>query len=136
LLLKVDFDSGKIRIDLFRDQPTFAGKIVILDRIKWFEGPRKPVGQSRSLCLDRSHRGEPWIKYAARDARRMIGAAELNGLGKAAPMALGRRRGEANVSRQTRLPLRLPVSKRPLRFRPLGFSTFATVGSTFTCINA
>jgi hypothetical protein len=81
LLLKVDFDSGKTRIDLFRDQLTFASKILLLDRIKWFEGPN-PSDNHALYVWDRSHRGEPWIKYAACDARRTIGAAELNGLEK------------------------------------------------------
>jgi hypothetical protein len=66
LLLKVDFDSGKTRTDLFRDQLTFAGKIVLLDRIKWFDGPRNPSENHALYIWDRGHRGEPWIRYAAR----------------------------------------------------------------------
>jgi hypothetical protein len=32
MLLRIDFDSGKTRADLFRDNPRFAGKLVLLDR--------------------------------------------------------------------------------------------------------
>lgn len=38
LLLTAKFDSGKTRVDLLRDNPRFWGKIVLLDRIQWFEG--------------------------------------------------------------------------------------------------
>jgi hypothetical protein len=37
MLLRSDFDSAKTRAHLFRDCPTFAHKIVLLDRIVWFE---------------------------------------------------------------------------------------------------
>lgn len=67
LLLKVDFDSGKTRTDLFRNQLTFAGKIVLLDRIKWFDGPSTPSDNHALFIWDRSHRGRPWIRYAARE---------------------------------------------------------------------
>ena len=36
-LLRVDFDSAKTRRDIFQNCPFFAGKIVLLDRIVWFE---------------------------------------------------------------------------------------------------
>jgi hypothetical protein len=39
LLLAVDYDSGKTRQHLFRGCPYFAGKIVLTDRIVWFENP-------------------------------------------------------------------------------------------------
>lgn len=38
LLLTAKFDSGKTRADLFRDNPRFAAKIVLVDRIQWFPG--------------------------------------------------------------------------------------------------
>lgn len=38
LLLTAKFDSGKSRADLFRDNPRFFGKVVLVDRIQWFEG--------------------------------------------------------------------------------------------------
>jgi hypothetical protein len=39
MLLRVDFDLAKTRADLFRDNPRFAGKSVLRDRIVWFEQP-------------------------------------------------------------------------------------------------
>jgi hypothetical protein len=38
MLLPVDFDSGKTRCSVFRDCPCFDAKIVLLDRIRWFDG--------------------------------------------------------------------------------------------------
>jgi len=38
--LAIDFDSTRNRADLFRDNPMSAGKIVLLDRIKWFPAPK------------------------------------------------------------------------------------------------
>jgi hypothetical protein len=35
LLLTAKFDSGSTRTDLFRDNPRFAGKVVLLDRLSW-----------------------------------------------------------------------------------------------------
>jgi hypothetical protein len=67
MLLRIDFDSAKSRVDIFRDSKTFAGKIVLLDRIKCFEGPRTP-SDNHCWCLwNREHRGgEPRLAYAAR----------------------------------------------------------------------
>jgi hypothetical protein len=42
MLLGVDFDSAKTRTDLFRDCPQLSRKIVLIDRIKWFDGPSSP----------------------------------------------------------------------------------------------
>lgn len=38
LLLTAKFDFGKTRAHLFRDNPRFAAKIALVDRIKWFPG--------------------------------------------------------------------------------------------------
>ena len=66
MLLRIDFDSGKTRADLFRDHPAFAGKIVLLDRIKWFEGPSAPSDNHAWFVWDRDHRGKPWIAYCSK----------------------------------------------------------------------
>jgi predicted RNA methylase len=66
MLLRVDFDSGKTRVDLFRDCPAFTGKIVLLDRIKWFEGPSQPSDNHAWFVWNRDRRGPPWITYAER----------------------------------------------------------------------
>lgn len=38
LLLTAKFDFGKTRADLFADNPRFAAKIALVDRIQWFPG--------------------------------------------------------------------------------------------------
>lgn len=38
LLLTAKFDFGKTRVHLFRDNPRFAAKIALVDRIQWFPG--------------------------------------------------------------------------------------------------
>jgi hypothetical protein len=38
LLLTAKFDFGKTRVDLFRDNPRFAAKVALIDRIQWFPG--------------------------------------------------------------------------------------------------
>jgi hypothetical protein len=42
MLLRADFDSAVSRRHLFRNNPNFAGKVVLLNRIRWFEGPSSP----------------------------------------------------------------------------------------------
>lgn len=39
MLLRVNFDSAKTRADLFARCPAWAKKIVLTERIVWFEGP-------------------------------------------------------------------------------------------------
>lgn len=64
LVLRIDFDSGASRTDLFRDCPHFAGKIVLLKRIKWFEGPRNPSDNHAWFIWDKAkRRREPQIWY-------------------------------------------------------------------------
>jgi hypothetical protein len=63
MLLRVDFDSAVTRQHLFRDCPAFVGKIVLLNRIKWFEGPSSPSDNHAWYLWDRNHRGPPIIQY-------------------------------------------------------------------------
>lgn len=66
-LLKVDFDSGKTRSSLFGNCPHFAGKIVLLDRIVWFEPAIAEPSENHAWYLwHRGHRGPPTIHYARR----------------------------------------------------------------------
>jgi predicted RNA methylase len=64
MLLRVDFDSGKARKALFRDCHAFAGKIVLLDRIKWFDGPSSPSDNHAWFVWNRAQKWAPWIAYA------------------------------------------------------------------------
>jgi len=66
MLLRNDFDSAISRQHLFRHNPTFAGKLVLLNRIKWFDGPSSPSDNHAWFCWGRDHRGEPSIRYVTR----------------------------------------------------------------------
>ena len=69
-LLRVDYDSAKTRRDIFGDCPYFAGKIVLLDRIVWFEreGGKSPSENHAWFIWDRgpSHFRQPWIAYKSK----------------------------------------------------------------------
>jgi hypothetical protein len=68
MLLRVDFDSGKTRTPLFRDCASFARKIVLLDRIVWFERPGAagPSDNHSWYLWDKRHSGPPMLCYARR----------------------------------------------------------------------
>ena len=66
LLLPVDFDSGKTRTHVFRDCPQFSLKIVLLNRIRWFNGISGASNHCWSLW-DHRHKGPPVIAYAVQD---------------------------------------------------------------------
>jgi hypothetical protein len=68
MLLPVDFDSAKGRRNLFGDCPTFAGKIVLLDRIVWFERPgAAPSSNHAWFVWAKAHTGLPWILYRGKN---------------------------------------------------------------------
>lgn len=64
MLLRVDFDSAKTRRDIFADEPRFWGKVTLLDRIMWFDGPSGPSDNHAFFIWDSRHRGPPVIRYA------------------------------------------------------------------------
>jgi hypothetical protein len=66
MLLRVDFDSGKTRVHLFRDCKAFAHKIVLMDRIVWFEheDAAGPSDNHAWFLWDKQHEGAPTISYA------------------------------------------------------------------------
>jgi hypothetical protein len=63
MLLRIDFDSGKTRTPLFRDCPTFAQKVVLLDRIMWFPGDVGPSTNHTWFIWDKRHHGSATISY-------------------------------------------------------------------------
>jgi hypothetical protein len=74
MLLRIDFDSGKTRTHLFRDHEYFTGKIVLLDRIVWFEreGAPGPSENHSWFIWDKRRRGDPpTIRYASKPMERM-----------------------------------------------------------------
>jgi hypothetical protein len=67
MLLRVDFDSGKTRVGLFRDCKSFARKIVLLDRIVWF-GEGAPSDNHAWYIWDaQRYRGPPTFEYASKN---------------------------------------------------------------------
>ena len=68
MLLRVDFNSGKTRVHLFRDCKAFARKIVLLDRIVWFEheAAAGPSDNHAWFLWDKQHEGAPTISYAGK----------------------------------------------------------------------
>lgn len=72
MLLKIDFNSGKTRTPLFRDCKAFAHKIVLLDRIVWFdlEGAAGPSENHCWVIWNKRHHGPPTISYARRAGSR------------------------------------------------------------------
>ena len=66
MLLTVDFDSAKTRADLFRDNRRFAGKIVLLDRIVWFERPGAAPSANHAWFVWEGYQRHPRIAYAGK----------------------------------------------------------------------
>jgi hypothetical protein len=64
LLLPVDFDSALTRAPLFGACPMFAGKIVLLRRIKWFPGDSGPSTNHAWFLWEQVRRGAPTLAYA------------------------------------------------------------------------
>jgi hypothetical protein len=66
LLLRVDFDSGKTRPDLFADCVAWYKKVVLLDRIMWFQGDKSPSYNHAWYVWSWRHEGPATIAYAAK----------------------------------------------------------------------
>jgi hypothetical protein len=74
LLLTAKFDFGKTRRHLFQDNPRFAAKIALLDRIQWFPGESSGtedhawyVWRPTSECSSRpEQRAKPIMLWEAR----------------------------------------------------------------------
>jgi predicted RNA methylase len=73
MLLRADFDSAVSRQHLFRHNPVYAGKLVLLHRVKWFVGPSSPSDNHAWFLYDQAHVGAPTIRYITRrEAEDMI----------------------------------------------------------------
>jgi hypothetical protein len=72
MLLPIDFDSGKTRRHVF-EHPAFACKLVLLDRIKWFDGQSGSTNHAWFIW-DWKNQGPPIIRYARIDSTRPIRA--------------------------------------------------------------
>ena len=68
LLLPADFDSARGRVGVFRDNSSFAGRLILLRRIVWFaNGPASPSANHMWAIWDagRDHRSPPSVIYEA-----------------------------------------------------------------------
>lgn len=64
MLLKVDYDSAKTRADMFQKCEAFARKLVLRDRIVWFEGGLHGPSQNHCwLIWDWQNTSAPTISY-------------------------------------------------------------------------
>jgi hypothetical protein len=66
MLLRNDFDSAISRQHLFRACSMFAGKLVLLNRIKWFDGPSSPSDNHSWFLWEHEYTGAPLIHYVTR----------------------------------------------------------------------
>jgi hypothetical protein len=67
MLLRNDFDSAITRQHLFRNEPRFAFKLVLLNRIKWFDGPSSPSDNHSWFCWVQDNEDLPTIRYIGRE---------------------------------------------------------------------
>ena len=68
MLLRTDFDHAASRAHLFADCATFAKKVVLTKRIRWFEGSKgSPSFNHCWMIWDREHRGPATLAYASHD---------------------------------------------------------------------
>lgn len=64
MLLRTDFDHARTRSRLFGDCPSFAKKVVLTKRIKWFEdGKGSPSFNHAWFIWDHQHEGPPTLAY-------------------------------------------------------------------------
>jgi hypothetical protein len=65
-LLRVDFDSAVTRQYLFRREPRFAGKVILLNRLKWFPGEHGPSDNHAIFLWDLRNEDAPTLSYITR----------------------------------------------------------------------
>ena len=78
LLLPVKFDSGSKRLNLFRDNPRFRAKIVLVDRIRWFPGTTTAGTEDHAWfvwCEEGRVPVPPRLLYAENGSKRRRGKA-------------------------------------------------------------
>jgi hypothetical protein len=67
MLLRADFDSAITRQHLFRNEPRFAFKLTLLNRIKWFDGPSSPSDNHAWFSWMQDNEDLPTIRYISRE---------------------------------------------------------------------
>jgi hypothetical protein len=64
MLLRTDFDHAKTRGHLFAKHPSFAKKVVLTKRIKWFEDSKgQPSFNHAWFIWHHGHQGAPTLAY-------------------------------------------------------------------------
>jgi hypothetical protein len=72
MLLRVDFDSAGGRTRLFRDCPYWAVKVVLLDRVKWFNGGEvEPSTNHAWFIWRKAHAGPPLTFYTGKAPKKI-----------------------------------------------------------------
>lgn len=65
MLLRTDYDHAKTRSFLFAECPSFAKKVVLTKRIKWFEDSKgQPSFNHAWFIWNSTHSGPPTLAYA------------------------------------------------------------------------
>jgi hypothetical protein len=67
MLLRADFDSAITRQHLFRHEPRFAFKLVLLNRIKWFDGASHPSDNHAWFVWAQDNEDTPTLRYIGRN---------------------------------------------------------------------
>jgi hypothetical protein len=67
MLLRTVFDGAITRQHLFRNEPRFAFKLVLLNRIKWFDGPSSPSDNHAWFVWNQANKEMPTIRYISRE---------------------------------------------------------------------
>ena len=67
MLLRSDFDSAITRQHLFRHEPRFAFKLVLLNRIKLFDGPSSPSDNHCWMVWAQDNTDLPTIRYISKE---------------------------------------------------------------------
>ena len=88
MLLKIDSDSGIKRQHVFRNDPAFAAKVVLLGRIRWFPGSSSPSDNHCWLLFDQEHRGASIIHYALHHEAKAEIAHAFFGLRRKPPLCI------------------------------------------------
>lgn len=112
MLLKLDWDSAIGRRRWFADCRHFARKLVLLDRITWFE--RMPEPGEKEQGPSENHAWFIW-DFARASASGSIGYAAMPDLEKKALAARKRERRLAADERDRKLGLAVKARRKPLR---------------------
>jgi len=70
MLLPADFDSGKTRLPIFGDCREFDRKIILLNRVRWFNGVSGSSNHAWYVWKHNRSPGLPTVSYALQEFKR------------------------------------------------------------------